>query len=143
MVFGRVRRQPLVDNYNTSSVPFASSCGPRAQVGLLLCATHRMLSGLARSRPLSRVDIQQELDELLRLGRRLCSQGPQDPCQQRRWLDLGLDARRTLPVALMELYPAANRLVHELVGVVAPEGRVAAQKDIGDDAKGRVEEKSV
>jgi hypothetical protein len=60
-----------------------------------------------------------------------------------RWLDLGRDARRTLPVALMELYPAANRFVHELVGVVAPEGRVAAQKDIGDDARGRVERKSV
>lgn len=50
---------------------------------------------------------------------------------------------RTLPVSLVELYPAADRLLHQLVGVVAPERRVPAEQNKGDDSAQKMEREEV
>lgn len=94
-----------------------------------------MLGGLVGGRPLGRVDVEQELDELFRLLRRLYGQerALNSASVQKGRVEV-IAVGRTLPIPLVELYPASDRLIHQFVGVVAPEGRVATQQNVGDDA---------
>lgn len=42
---------------------------------------------------------------------------------------------RTLPISLVEFYPAADCLLHQFVGVIAPERRVPAEQNKRDNSE--------